>query len=58
MSLEYDAIIYPNGKLVTEVTQHDGNCSEIEKLVTRMGTVESDERTGDDCQPVHETVNG
>lgn len=57
MSLEYKAIIKPDGTLITEVIKHDGNCDEIQKLVSRIGTIESDERLDDDHQPVHETVN-
>lgn len=58
MALEYKAIIRPNGEMSTEVLKHDGNCAEIEKIVTRMGTLKDHERTGEDCPTVHETTNG
>jgi hypothetical protein len=57
MSVEYDAIIYPDGRIITEVTKHDGNCNEIEKIVSRVGVIKSTEKIDDDFQPIFETVN-
>jgi hypothetical protein len=57
MALEYKAIIRPNGAISTEVTYNEGNCSEVERIVTRLGQVTDHERTGEDCPTVHETTS-
>jgi hypothetical protein len=47
MSVKYKAVIFEDGKITTEVLEHTGDCSEINKIVQRLGTITSDEETGD-----------
>lgn len=56
--MEFDAYIFPDGKLIVEVKDRGQHlCEDIYKVTARMGTQLSDEELPD-CQPVHETVNG
>jgi len=57
MRLEF--IIDTDGDVQTEVLDREGeNCANALVVAQALGTVTSDERTGPDCDEVHEGMGG
>lgn len=53
MKVQFD--IYPDGRVVTEVLERQNdNCDNVHQLTQGLGHTESDEKTGPDCNEVHE----
>lgn len=44
-------------KLIVQVREDGENCEEVRKLTETIGPQISEERTGPDCDTVHEVVN-
>jgi hypothetical protein len=57
--VKYQIDIAPNGKTVIEVLDRQGeDCTVKTNSLIQGLSVESDERTGPDCDDVHEGVGG
>lgn len=54
-----DVLIYPDGKLVTEVIDRQNHlCEEVYKVTGRLGTQLSDEELPDCAATAHVNVDG
>jgi hypothetical protein len=57
--MEFEARIKTDGTIVTDVKDRQGqDCNNIKRITQLMGKELSDERTGPDCDTVHETTGG
>lgn len=53
--MEYRLIVKPNGKVITEVLDREGQqCSVIRNVTNALGKTLDDETTGPECEPVVE----
>lgn len=51
--------IKPSGKVITEVLDREGeNCNTVTQITQHLGETLMDERTGPDCDEVHEDTSG
>lgn len=52
--MKWETRIKKNGEVVTEVIERGQNCANIKIFTSQLGREMSDERTGPDCDEVHE----
>lgn len=51
--------VKPSGEVITEVLDRQGeNCNNIHQITQKLGEELLDERTGPDCDEVHEDISG
>ena len=59
MAMKFEVLIFPDGKVITEVVDRGEHlCSQIYKVTNAVGRQISDESIGPEGDTVHEIIGG